>query len=157
MPTFTDNAGREFNVAITGLGVKKLRSELGINVADGFDARAKEKRSLVAMIDEDYTTLFDVLYVLCQGQCEAFGISGEEFADALFGDAIEHATTALLEALCDFFPSQKRKILRAMLRRTQERRVILTEEQIETAVNQIVDSAMSRSSAFSTSLPESAA
>lgn len=157
MPSFTDNENREWSVVITGRGVNNIRSQLGINIADGFDVRKKEKRNVLEEIGEDFTLLFDILYVLCREQCDKQNISGDQFADALFGDAIEHATTALLEALCDFFPSQKRKVLRALIDRLKEKRPVLTDEEIRTAANKIVDSVMNPSSASSTSLPESAA
>ena len=43
------------------------------------------------------------------------GITDEDFGEAMAGDAIEHATTALLEEVIDFFPEAKRMVMQKIL------------------------------------------
>lgn len=156
MPTFKDNENRTWAVSLTGLGVKRIKDELRINIVDGFDLSAKAKRNVLQDIGDDPTILFDILEVLCRDQFSKHQVTGEQFAEALFGDALESATTALMEALCDFFPSLKRKLLRALMTRMQERKNAVTEEQIDQAVSLAVDRVMNPSFPSSTNSPDSA-
>ena len=48
-----------------------------------------------------------------------YGISDEEFGMAMSGDAIEHATTALLDEIIDFFPEAKRLAFKKILSATR--------------------------------------
>lgn len=155
MPTFKDNANRTWTVTLTGLGVKRIKDELRINIVDGFDLSSKAKRNVLQDIGDDPTILFDILEVLCRDQFSQHQVTGEQFAEALFGDALESATTALMEALCDFFPSLKRKILRTLMARMQDRKSSVTEEQIDQAVTLAVDRVMNPSCPSSTNSPDS--
>jgi hypothetical protein len=56
-----------------------------------------------------------VIYCICKPDADAQNISDEDFGNAMGGDAIEHATTALLEELVDFFPEAKRLVLRKLM------------------------------------------
>ena len=56
-----------------------------------------------------------MLYALVKPEADAKGITDEDFGRAMAGDAVEHATTALLEELVDFFPQGKRRLLQKAL------------------------------------------
>lgn len=49
----------------------------------------------------------EVLWVLCEDQAAAMKIEPEAWADLFDGATIERATTALLEAVADFFPRSR--------------------------------------------------
>jgi len=51
--------------------------------------------------------LCDVVYAVCKPEADAQGVRDEEFGKAMAGDAIEHATKALLEELVGFSPSPR--------------------------------------------------
>jgi hypothetical protein len=109
MKTFKDTEGTEWQIALT-LGVaKKIKDQAGVDLLDLDGGNLFQK-----LIDDPFT-LGDVLYIACQGQAEKRSISAEQFADRLAGDAIAHGTSALLEALVDFFPSSKRPLLTRVL------------------------------------------
>jgi len=55
----------------------------------------------------DPILLCDVVYCVCKPQADAQGITDEEFARAMAGDAIAQAKRALMEDLVDFFPDPK--------------------------------------------------
>lgn len=62
------------------------------------------------MIDKlirDPVLLCDVVYAVCKPEADALNVSDENFGKAMAGDAIEHATKALLEELVLFSPSRQ--------------------------------------------------
>lgn len=105
MKTFTDNTGRTWSIAINVGAVKRVRSGLDINLLDAVEGK------LIERLVSDPVLLCDVIFVLCQQEAEARGITDEQFGQAMAGDAIDAATSALLEELVDFFPSGKRQVL----------------------------------------------
>ncbi|HOD84164.1 MAG TPA: hypothetical protein PKG77_22300 [Phycisphaerae bacterium] len=105
MKTFVDNAGRTWTVSITVDSIKRVKGLLALNLLDTVGGDLLEK--LVG----DPVLLCDVVYALCKPQAEQAGVSDEDFGRAMAGDAIERATTALLEDLVDFFPGQRRALL----------------------------------------------
>lgn len=105
MKTFTDNTGRTWSIAINVGAVKRVRSGLDVNLLDAVEGK------LIERLVSDPVLLCDVIFVLCQQEAEARGITDEQFGQAMAGDAIDSATSALLEELVDFFPSGKRQVL----------------------------------------------
>ncbi|HOD83617.1 MAG TPA: hypothetical protein PKG77_19540 [Phycisphaerae bacterium] len=105
MKTFLDNANRTWTVSITVDSIKRVKGLLGVNLLDAVGGDLLEK--LVG----DPVLLCDVVFALCKQQAEQLSVSDEDFGRSMAGDAIERATTALLEDLVDFFPGQRRKLL----------------------------------------------
>ncbi len=114
MPSYKDTNGREWLVTLNVAQVKRVRERLGVNLAD-----LQEGNLLVRLSDP--VTLVDVLFVLVQPQADENSVTDEQFAAALGGDTLSSASTALLEALCDFFPQPTRLMLRKVLAQTQAR------------------------------------
>jgi hypothetical protein len=114
MPSFKDTSGREWLVTLNVAQVKRVRERLGVNLAD-----LQEGNLLTRLADP--VLLVDVLFVLVQPQAEEKNITDEQFAAGLGGDTLADAATALLEALCDFFPQPTRLMLRKVLAQTQVR------------------------------------
>ena len=105
MKTFTDNAGRTWTVTVNVDAIRRVRSLLGVDLLSVADGKLLER--LVA----DPVLLCDVIYAVCRPEADAKQVSDEEFGRAMAGDAIDLATTALLEELVAFFPLAKRRLL----------------------------------------------
>jgi len=109
MRTFKDNAGRIWTVAVNVDAIKRVRSLLDVDLLGVVNGE------LVERLAADPVLLCDVLYALVKPEADAQGIPDEDFGRAMAGDAVEHATTVLLEELVDFFPLGKRRLLRKAL------------------------------------------
>jgi hypothetical protein len=105
MKTFNDNAGRTWTVAINVDAIKRVKSLLSVNLLDAVEGK------LIEQLVSDPVLLCDVLYVLCKPEADTKQVTDEEFGRAMAGDAIDTATTCLLEELVDFFPQAKRQVL----------------------------------------------
>lgn len=128
MKTFKDNAGRTWSVSVNVDAMKRVRSLLGVNLMEAVDGKLLEK------LASDPVLLCDVIYSLCKPEADSKGISDEDFGKAMAGDAIEHATTAFLEDLVDFFPFAKRRLLAKALEKlkTLEAKILnVAQERLE--------------------------
>ncbi|MGL6193551.1 MAG: hypothetical protein ACRC2T_01870 [Thermoguttaceae bacterium] len=154
MKTFKDNKGRQYEVNINIAQIKRVK---GVLEADLLDLDATFLR-LIA----DPIFLVDVLYVLCKSQADSFGVSDEDFGEAMAGDTIGLAKIALVEELRNFFPSREEReaagmaIQKGIELRNAMRKMGLkmletanTDEIVQTLVNQALGEQ-------STNLPESA-
>ncbi|RIK80201.1 MAG: hypothetical protein DCC68_11610 [Planctomycetota bacterium] len=138
MPSFKDTNGREWLVTLNVAQVKRVRERLGINLAD------LQEGNLLARL-ADPVTLVDVLFVLVLPQADETNISDEQFASALGGDTLTEASTALLEALCDFFHEPQRTLLRKVLAATTAKRheaMALLETEGDNLIRTALDRAM---------------
>ena len=113
MKTFTDNQKREWRIEITVATVKRVRSLTKVDLLAIFDGE------LVGKLATNPVLLCDVLYAVCKPQADAADVSDEQFGEALAGEAIDNATTALLGALTDFFPNQPRQTLTRLVTETR--------------------------------------
>jgi len=109
MKTFTDNAGHTWQVVINVAAAKRVRDLLGVDLLEAGGGE------LLKRLAVDPILLVDVIYVLCKPQADAAQVGDEAFGEAMAGDVIDTATTALLEELVDFFPGPKRAVLRKAL------------------------------------------
>ena len=101
MKTFTDNAGRTWTVAINVDAIKRVRGLLSVDLLEILDGQ------LIERLYRDPVLLCDVVYAVCKPEADARNVTDEEFGRAMAGDAIEHATKALLEELVGFSPSPR--------------------------------------------------
>lgn len=103
MKTFTDNDERSWDVAINVAAVKRVRDLTGVDLLEIVDG------TLIEKLIRDPILLCDIVYAVCKPQADERDpvVSDEEFGRAMAGDAIEHATTALLEELVSFCPSPR--------------------------------------------------
>ena len=109
MKTFNDNAGRTWTITVNVGAIKRVKSLLSVNLMDAVEGK------LLELLISDPILLCDVIYAVCKPEADAKEISDEDFGRSMAGDAIDFATTALLEELCDFFPQGRRKLLRKAL------------------------------------------
>ena len=101
MKTFTDNGGRTWTVSITVNAIKRVRGLLDVDLLEVVGGK------LIDRLITDPVLLCDIVYAVCKPEADAQGVSDEDFGKAMAGDAIEHATTALLEELVSFSPSPR--------------------------------------------------
>jgi len=159
MKTFKDNAGRTWTIGINVAAIKRVKSLLDVNLLDTAGGR------LIDRLISDPVLLVDVLYALCKPEADRLGLTDEQFGEAMAGDAIDLATTAMLEELADFFPKDRdrqraRRVL-SMIGRMMDKaqdaldaKLTATEPQIETMLAQAMASELS---SLSTSSPGSSA
>ena len=114
MKTFNDNAGRTWTVTINVDAIKRVKSLLSVNLLEAVEGKLLER------LVSDPVLLCDVIYAVCKCEADAKGISDEDFGRSMAGDAIDLATTALLEELCDFFPQGRRRLLRKALEKLRK-------------------------------------
>jgi len=125
MAEFRDNEGRPWTIQVTTTTLKRVKSLLGFDLgkmaADG---------SLYKVLADDPILLCDLLYAICKPQADERKLSDEDFGRGLAGDAIDAATTALMEGLIDFFPKGRRELHRKALAkfRTLETKAIQNAE-----------------------------
>lgn len=107
MRTFKDTAGREWQVALSIGTAKRIKDAIDLDILDNGQA--------VQRIATDPYLMGNVLFLVCEPQCKALGVTDEQFGESLAGDVIDDALTAFIEELVDFFPKRQRPALTAML------------------------------------------
>lgn len=105
MRTFKDNADRTWTMAVNVDAIKRVRDLLQVNLLEVIEGK------LIERLVSDPVLLCDVVYCLCKVEADAKSVSDTDFGRTMGGDAIDGATTALLEELVDFFPQGRRKVL----------------------------------------------
>ena len=117
MKSFTDNKGRTWTLEVTVATVKRVRAlcRVDLNSIVELDKNNKPSAELLERLSSDPVLLVDVLFAVCKPQADKLGITDEDFGEAMAGDAIEHATTALLEEVICFFPESKRMVMQRIL------------------------------------------
>jgi len=103
MHAFKDNQGREWTVEINVAALKRVRGLAGVDLMQVIEGSG----GLVERLVRDPVLLCDVIYAVCKPQADSRDVSDEAFGEAMAGDAIEHATGALLEELVSFCPSPR--------------------------------------------------
>jgi hypothetical protein len=115
---FKDATGRDWDITVNVNSAKRVRDLVSVDIFNLYSTEADR-------VFSDPITLVNVLYALCEEQVKQRKVvdkdgnerpmNDNDFGEALFGDAIEQAATAMLEEVADFFQSSRRKILRAQL------------------------------------------
>ena len=109
MHTFNDTLGRTWTVTINVDAIRRVRALLDVNLLDAIEGKLLER------LVTDPVLLCDILFALVQPEAQAKNITDEDFGKALGGDVLDHASSALLEELVDFFPSARRTVFRKAL------------------------------------------
>ena len=114
MKTFTDNKGRVWEVELNIRQMKRVRDVLGIDLVNVISANKDGSVSTDTLerVANDPILLVDILWVLCEGQAKAAGVTDDDFGSSLAGDSIADATRAFLDELVDFFPGARRLFLK---------------------------------------------
>jgi hypothetical protein len=115
MHPFKDNADREWELSLNVAVVKRLRDLLK------FDILANDVAATMDKLASDPVLLVDVIFVCCRDQAKTSGVDDEQFGTAMAGDAIDRATTALLEEFTDFFrDARQRDLARQLLAKSRK-------------------------------------
>ena len=114
MRQFTDTKERVWDVELNVRQKKRVRDVLGIDLVNVIQA-GKDGAVATDTLDRvanDPILLVDILWVLCEGQAKAAGVTDDDFGSSLAGDSISDATRAFLDELVDFFPGARRLFLK---------------------------------------------
>ncbi len=114
MKTFVDNAGRTWTIQVNVDVIRRVRDLVKVNLLEVVEGK------LLEQLISDPLLLCDIIYVICKPEADAQKISDVDFGRAMAGDAIDGATTALLEELVDFFPAGRRRVLSKALARLRK-------------------------------------
>lgn len=161
MKSFADNAGRTWMLQVNVGTIRRVRALCDLDLANiiQLEPGKTPKVDLLEQLAGDPVLLVDVLYAVCKEEADHKKISDEEFGRAMAGDAIEHATAALLDEIIDFFPEAKRqvfsKILSATRRFQNKTKQALTAMLSDPALDNQIDDALERLTSSSGSSPES--
>lgn len=128
MRTFTDSKSRTWSIHIDVNTIRRVKALVGVDLLLAIEGK------LLHELAENPIMMVDTLFAVCQPQAQASGITDIEFAEALVGDAIDLALTALMEDLVAFFPKGKRQVLAALqinLNRVYQARTDLSMKRME--------------------------
>ena len=162
MRSFKDNEGRQWSVDINVTAIKRVRGLTGEDLMQVIEG------TLIEKLIRDPVLLCDVVYAICKPEADSRTVSDEEFGKAMAGDAIEAATTAVLEELVGFCPSPRDRanlgrVLQAT-RKVMDRARDLVEKKLDSGeLDRLADRLLSKESegatvgSSSTSAPESSA
>lgn len=112
MRTFTDNAGREWHLAIGLATARHVKDQTGGRVDFIEQGQGSTGHNLFSALASDIALLGQVLWLLCESQASEAGMSELQFAEAFDMDTVARAQDALIEATIDFFPNRSRGLLR---------------------------------------------
>lgn len=121
MKSFTDNLGRTWMLVVNVAAIKRVRAlcDVDLNAIVEIDKDNNPSTKLLERLSSDPVLLVDVLYAVCKPDCDQKNVSDEDFGAAMAGDAIDHATAALLDEIVDFFPEAKRLAFKKILSATR--------------------------------------
>lgn len=153
MHKFRDGKDRDWQVSLHVANVKKIRELLA------FDIVASDVAKTLDRLASDPVLLVDTLFVICSDEAKKANVSDEDFGAAMYGDALDRATTALLDELVSFFRDARQREMATKLLDKSRQVTTLLIERVQKEV-EAADPAKIASSILSTSassLPESQA
>lgn len=113
---FVDSKGRKWDATVDVPSVKAIRNQLQIDLLELLDGKDQALRKMI----DNPETMVDAMYLICREQCEAEGISPEDFGRGLVGEGIDNAIDAFLVGLAYFFPKGRRAVVLGMVRKLNE-------------------------------------
>jgi hypothetical protein len=133
MKMFRDKNSREWKIEINIGAVKRVRDLLKLDL---LESGQENKIPALTQLGTDIVALIDTIFVIVKPQADQAGISDEQFAEAIGGQAGFDATNAFYEELADFFQSLGRNEL-AKATRAQKKMLELTIQRLEIVADQI--------------------
>lgn len=160
MKSFTDNLGRTWTLVVNVATIKRVRALCGVDLNAIIEVEdGKPETRLLEKLSTDPVLLVDVLYAVCQPECDRRQVTDEDFGSAMAGDAIDLATSALLDEIIDFFPDAKRQAFRKILSATRRFEEIakkrLSEALADSAFEDNIVSELERLTGWSQNVPAS--
>lgn len=112
-----DSTGREWRFVCNVLTMSRVKKETGVDLSQAI----KSGSTIIEDVVSDVEVFFDVIKTLLRDQMDADGVTVEEFGAAINDeDVVADATRALIDALLDFFPPDRRAALKKAFRRFWE-------------------------------------
>jgi hypothetical protein len=150
--TFKDSKQREYSLTLHAGKSIEIERDHGVNLRKVLDGK------LIDQLDTDDSLFVRVLYELAKESADEYGISPEDFARSLNGDAMESGRLALLECLVDFSRPGERPALRTILDKTElvhslgvkkveQEASSLTTERIQTEIDRRVSASRAQAEA----------
>jgi len=99
MKTFTDSFSQTWTVALNIGAVKRLKGLLGVDIMNLHEGDPP----LISRLGTDVILVCDVIFALVKPQADQLGVTDEQFAAGLGGEAILAAHKAFYEELTSFF------------------------------------------------------
>lgn len=109
MKIFKDDCGRDWTLFVDVSELKRIKARINVDLLEIVEGPLLERLS------NDVIFLVDLLWVMVEPRAEEQGITDVQFAMGLKGNALDRAVDALLEALIEFFPEKKSKLLKRAL------------------------------------------
>jgi hypothetical protein len=132
MKTFTDGAGRNWNLAMNIGSIKRVRDLLNVNLVEP----EVGDPPLLTKLGTDIILLIDVIYALIKPQADSLNVSDTDFAMALGGETIKAATEAFYGELVDFFQKLGRQD-KAKAAAIQQKMINLAVARMEKKIDQM--------------------
>jgi len=104
MRTFADNAGRTWTLSLSFGAVKRVRGLLDVNLLE----LDKGEPPLLTRLGTDPILLVDVIFAVIKPQADGLGVTDEQWAESMGGEAMLAAQKAFYEEVADFTRSQGR-------------------------------------------------
>ena len=106
-PSFTTAQGKVFTFHINVYAIKNVKEKTGVDLGKLLNPGQTNLQSLL----EDPAALCDVMFVLCEDQAKNYGMTDQQFGEAMFGDVFSEAAEAFMVAYASFCPAHQREIL----------------------------------------------
>jgi len=130
--------GRSWKIHLNIGLLGTIKRDAGIDLAGMLASGEK----FAAIVTCDPEILGQILFLVCESEIAAAGLSPEQFASGIDGDALDEAIEALIEAAIDFFPKARgRSAMKAALPRAMARMVEETNREVETRLSRFLQSA----------------
>lgn len=138
MKLFKDNEGRQWQVVVNVASLKRVRDLTKTDLLDVVNG------DLIQRLTLDPVLLVDCLFALCKTQADQRNVTDIQFGEGMAGDAIDAATTALLEELVDFFPQPKRSVLAKALMKVRQMETMILQQAEQRLDNGAVEAAVAQ-------------
>lgn len=109
MATFRDCNGNEYIVRIDTRIFKEIRNRVTDEMGKRVNLMRLINDSLAVSLAIDPALVSDILWVCCEKAAIDRGITQEAFESAIYGDSLDSAFTAVMEAATDFFRKEDRE------------------------------------------------
>ena len=106
--SFKDNEGRTWELRMNFGAAKRVKSLLGINLLSPLEGAEPEGDPLLTKLAGDDMMVIDVIFAIIKPQASERGITDEEWAAAMGGDAMLEAHDAFYREYVNFFRSRGR-------------------------------------------------
>ncbi len=150
MQTFVDQNGRMWSLKATVNALKRIRDQVGVDLT-----RLLDDKSIVEQAISNPETFVGIIYAWCEPQAQAAEIEPEEFGELMYGETCDLAHEAFKAELPLFFPTVRRTVVEALIRRVKEAETksmnraltLIGSQQVTATIDKALDQAERRATA----------